>query len=199
MADDLLTMASLPTITSSTGIAGGPSAADANHASENGYFPLLGMRNIPHPEVRPLNDLQRRRTINAARLQVLFVGKFKSRTPPAFLEGAGSGRLEQLLKARALGMAGRGAGCRVPKSPAHGSQPLDQCIDLVGLVCQHLSVDARLPVGQKHRANFIQRKSGGLPQRNQCQLIQHAGGESASNPLPTDRRNESLFLVIAQR
>jgi len=41
MADDLLTMASLPTITSSTGIAGGPSAADANHASENGYFPLL--------------------------------------------------------------------------------------------------------------------------------------------------------------
>lgn len=81
-------MASLSTVASPAEMVGGICTADANHASENGHLPLLGMRNFLHLQIRPLNDLQRRRTINVARPQFLFVGEFKFRTLPAFLDGA---------------------------------------------------------------------------------------------------------------
>ena len=108
-------------------------------------------------------------------------------------------RLQQPLKGRALRMAFGRAGGGVAQTIAHGLEALDHGIQLVGLGREQLPVDVGLATGQEHGADLVQREPRRLPQRNQSQLVQHAGRKPAALAGLPHRLDQALLLVIPQR
>jgi hypothetical protein len=68
----------------------------------------------------------------------------------------------------------------MPQPLAKCLQAFDLCIDFVSLGYQHLPIDLLV---HQHRSHFIQRKTSGLSQGDQCQPVRNIGGELA--PLAT--------------
>ena len=60
----------------------------------------------------------------------------------------------------------------MPKAFAHRLQSLDPAIELIGLGHQLLPVDLKI---HEHGAYLIQRETGSLTQRYQCEPVGHIG------------------------
>jgi hypothetical protein len=125
---------------------------------------------------------QRQRAVAAlARANGLFARRL-ALCSPALFQCARRRSLEQFLKAP-FGVAGRRARCCMTQPAAHCPQSLDQRIDIVGLCCEKLPVDIRCAVGREHGANVVERQAGGLPERDQRQLVDHCRHKTAARPL----------------
>ena len=92
----------------------------------------------------------------------------------------------------------RGRRRRVVDS-AHRAQSADRPVELVGLVCEHLPVDARPSARSEQTSDLVEREAGVTSQRDQCQPLQHARIEETAQPAPADRRDQSFLLIEPQR
>jgi lactam utilization protein B len=87
----------------------------------------------------------------------------------------------------------------VLEAVAHRLQSPDRRVQLVGLGRERAAVDRRLALRREHRADLVEREAGRLAERDQRQLVQHAGLEAAAQALSAHRRDQPLALVEAQR
>ncbi len=70
---------------------------------------------------------------------------------------------QQALKFRALHMTGRPAFGSVREPIANDRHAFDCFAELLGLADELPAIDVKLSVGDEHRFDFLERKSGELP------------------------------------
>lgn len=96
-------------------------------------------------------------------------------------------------------MARRWTGGGVPQAVTHGTQLLDCLVEFVGFGGELIPINPWLSVGREHFGNLVERETGGAPQCDQRQTYQHARGELATQPAPTNGCYQSTLLVVAER
>jgi hypothetical protein len=60
------------------------------------------------------------------------------------------------------------------QAPAHRAQPADRPVQFIGLVREHLPVDARPSVRTEHQGDLVEPEAGPTCQRDQSQPLQDA-------------------------
>jgi hypothetical protein len=65
----------------------------------------------------------------------------------------------------------------VSQTPAHRAQSADRPVQLLGLVREHLPVDARPSVRPEHASDLVELEAGPTRQRDQSQPLENAGIE----------------------
>jgi len=86
----------------------------------------------------------------------------------------------------------------MPKPATYRSELPDRLVDLIRFRCKKLPVYGWPCIRRQHGADFAQRQSGRLAQRNQCQLIEYTRRKTSPKALSANRYDQSLFFVIAQ-
>jgi hypothetical protein len=82
----------------------------------------------------------------------------------------------------------------MPEAVAHRLQALDRRVQLVGLGRELAAVDRGLALRREHRADLVEREAGRLAERDQRQLVEHAGLEGAAQALAAHRGDEPLLV-----
>ncbi len=82
---------------------------------------------------------------------------------------------------------------------AYLNQALDMAIQLIRPRRQQPAIERYLALFVKQGAHLVQRKAGRARQRDQPQLVKHAGGVLATQTVAARRRDQPFLLVMPQR
>ncbi len=87
----------------------------------------------------------------------------------------------------------------MPQSVPHRTQSANQDVEFVRLGGEHLPVDPHLSARPEHARDFVQGETGGAPDPDQRQSLQHARIEKPAEAAPSDRGDQPLLLIISER